>query len=161
MTLDTFSHGPAQLNRQRICSSGQSGQDTDFSRDHMEDHTGGYDSLSDKDKLPLILSKLSRNEQRVKYIQYKVDFMVPVKMRVTEIENIVKSHSERLRLLEYKSLEGEARSRRRNLLFKGIPENRYKSCFKEARRCHRYWVQHSSFKNLFILCRREPSVIRP
>ena len=60
--------------------------------------------------------------------------MVPVKKRVTEIENVVRSHSERLKLLTYRSLDSEARSRRRNLLFKGIPENKYESCFEEARR---------------------------
>ena len=51
-----------------------------------------------------------------------------------EIENVVKSHSERLNLLEYRSLDSEARSRRRNLLFKGIPENKYENCFNGARR---------------------------
>ena len=84
--------------------------------------------------MPLILSKLSLNKQRVKYIQYKVEFMVPVKKRVTEIENVVRSHSERLKLLEYRSLDSETRSRRRNLLFKRIPENKYESCFEEAKR---------------------------
>ena len=54
--------------------------------------------------------------------------------RVKEIEHVVKSQSERLKLLEYSSLDSEARSRRRNLLFKGIPENKYENCFHEARR---------------------------
>ena len=58
-----------QLKRQRISSSGQSGQDSNFSRNHMENDTGDYDSLSDKDKLSLILSKMSLNELRVKFIQ--------------------------------------------------------------------------------------------
>ena len=34
-----------QLKRQRISSSGQSGQDSNFSRNHIEDDTGDYDSL--------------------------------------------------------------------------------------------------------------------
>ena len=124
-----------QLKRQRISSSGQGGQDSNFSRNQMEDDIGDYDSLLDKDKLSLILSKLSLNEQRVKYIQYKVDSMVPVKKRVTEIENVVRFISlKKIYLLEYRSLDSEARSRRRNLLFKGIPENKYESCFEEARR---------------------------
>ena len=55
-------------------------------RDQMEVETGDYDSLSKDDKLSLILSKLSINEQRVKYIQTKVDSVLLVKKRVAEIE---------------------------------------------------------------------------
>ena len=126
-----------QTNRQRISSSGQSGHDTESQSqmESMEHDTGEhYDSMSTEGKLSLIISKLSLNEQRVKYIQHRVDSMVLVKKRVIEIENVVKSHSERLKLLEYRSLDSEARSRRRNLLFKGIPENKYENCFTEARR---------------------------
>ena len=126
-----------QTKRQRISSSGQSGHDTESQSqmEPMEHDTGEhYDSMSTEGKLSLIISKLSLNEQRVKYIQHRVDSMVLVKKRVIEIENVVKSHSERLKLLEYRSLDSEARSRRRNLLFKGIPENKYENCFTEARR---------------------------
>lgn len=124
-----------QTKRQRVSSSDQSGQDVLLSKQLEYDTIGEhYDSMSTEDKLSLILSKLSLNEQRVKYIQYRVDSMVPVKKRVSEIETVVKSHSERLKLLEYRSLDSEARSRRRNLLFKGIPENKYENCFSEVRR---------------------------
>ena len=121
--------------RQRVSSSDQSGHDVDLLSSQMEHDTGEpYNSLSTDDKLSLILSKLSLNEQRVKYIQHSMDSLVPVQKRVKEIEHVVKSQSERLKLLEYRSLDSEARSRRRNLLFKGIPENKYENCFHEARR---------------------------
>ena len=120
--------------RQRISSSGQSGQDFEATpREQMEVDTGEYDSMSLDDKVSLVLSKLAVNEQRVKYIQHKVDSVLPVKKRVAEIETVLRSHSERLKLLEYRSLDIEVRSRRRNLLFKGVPENKFENCFTEAR----------------------------
>ena len=59
---------------------------------------------------------------------------MPVQKRVKEIEQVVKSQSERLKLLKCRSIHSETRSRRRNLLFNGIPENKYENCFHEARR---------------------------
>ena len=130
----------------------------------MEVETGDYDSLSKDDKLSLILSKLSINEQRVKYIQTKVDSVLPVKKRVAEIENVLRSHSERLKLLEYRSLDIEARSRRRNLLFKGVPENKYENCFVEARRFIREKLrieQDMYLQRAHRLGRYDPSKTRP
>ena len=153
-----------QTKRQRISSSGQSGHDSDVTRDQMEVETGDYDSLSKDDKLSLVLSKLSINEQRVKYIQTKVDSVLPVKKRVAEIENVLRSHSERLKLLEYRSLDIEARSRRRNLLFKGVPENKYENCFVEARRFIREKLRIEQDMYLEIahrLGRYDPSKTRP
>ena len=40
---------------------------------------------------------------------------------------------DRLKLLEYRSIDLEARSRRKNILFKGIPENRRENCFEVVR----------------------------
>ncbi|MEW8546032.1 MAG: hypothetical protein AB2693_21120, partial [Candidatus Thiodiazotropha sp.] len=52
---------------------------------------------------------------------------------ISEIETVINSHADRLKLLEYRSLDLEARSRRRNLLFKGFSENRRENCFEEVR----------------------------
>ena len=125
-----------QVKRQRIRSSDQSGQGMEIFENSLEDGTGDtedYDSISTEGKLALILSKLSLNEQRVKSIQHTLDSTLPTKKRVEKIETVIRSHSERIRLLEYRSLDSEARTRRRNLLFKGIPENRNENCFAEAR----------------------------
>ena len=46
-----------------------------------------------------------------------------VESRVTILESNNASHDARLRLLEYKSIDMEARSRRHNLIFRGHPEN--------------------------------------
>ena len=67
------------------------------------------------------------------YRYIDIDSVLPVKKRVAEIETVLRSHSERLKLLEYRSLDIEARSRRRNLLFNGVPENKFENCFTEAR----------------------------
>lgn len=125
-----------QTKRPRVSSSDQSNF-TDF-MDPIKDtgvgETGEYELLSNEDKLSLILSKLSINENRVKLIQNRLESVVHMKKRVSEVENVVKSHEERLKLLEYRSIDIEARSRRKNLLFKGLPENRNENCFEEVRR---------------------------
>ena len=77
--------------------------------------------LSTDQKLSLILSKLSVNEGRVGYIQNKLDTVLNIRSRVTAVENVIRSQNDRLKLLEYRSIDLEARSRRNNLLFKGIP----------------------------------------
>ena len=46
-----------------------------------------------------------------------------VENSVTAIDKQVNSHTNRLKLLEYKSIDAEARSRRNNLIFRGIDEN--------------------------------------
>ena len=85
-------------------------------------------------KLSLILSKLSVNENRVSFIQNKLNVITNVGSRVTAVENVVRSQHDRLKLLEYRSIDLEARSRRKNLLFKGISEKRNENCFGEIRR---------------------------
>ena len=124
-----------QTKRQRVSSSGLSGREADSLPSPMEQDAGEhYDSLSTDDKFSIILSKLAVNEQRVKRLQSSVDSLTSTQNRVKEVEKVVNSHSDRLKLLEYRSLDSEARCRRRNLLFKGIPENKYENCFQEARR---------------------------
>ena len=68
-------------------------------------------------KLSLILSKLSVNEGRVGYIQNKLDTVLNIRSRVSVVENIIRSQNDRLKLLEYRSIDLEARSRKNNLLF--------------------------------------------
>ena len=89
--------------------------------------------LSYDDKLSLILSKLSLNESRVVGIQNKLDSIIGLETRIQEIETVVNSHADRLKLSEYRSLDLEAGSRRKNLLFKGLLENRQENCFEEVR----------------------------
>lgn len=60
-----------------------------------------------------------------------------IRSRVTAVENVIRSQHDRLKLLGYRSIDLEARSRRKNLLFKGIPEKRRENCFEEVRRVTR------------------------
>ena len=92
-----------------------------------------YGSLTTDEKLSLILSKVSVNESRVKLIQNRLDSVFTIKSRVSALENTIRSQHDRLKLLEYRSLDIEARSRRKNLLFKGIPEDRNENCFDAVR----------------------------
>ena len=122
-----------QSKRQRISSSGQSGV-TDQAVDGAALFESDFSDLSTDQKFSLILSKLSVNEIRVSSIDRKVDELTNVSSRVDAVENVVRSQHDRLKLLEYRSIDLEARSRRKNLLIKGIPENRRENCFQEVRR---------------------------
>ena len=46
---------------------------------------------------------------------------------------MVNSHADRFKQLEYRSLDLEARRSRRNVLLKGLPENRRENCFENLR----------------------------
>lgn len=122
-----------QSKRQRISSGGQSGP-VDLPQDDDAMFDDDFEDLSMDQKLSLILSKLSVNENKVNYIQNKLDSVTAIRPRVARVENVVKSHNDRLKLLEYRSLDLEARSRRKNLLLKGIPEERRENCFDEVRK---------------------------
>lgn len=122
-----------QSKRLRVSSGGQS-DSADPSQDNDELFENDFDDLSMDQKLSLILSKLSVNENRVSSIQNKMDNMLDLKSRVGAVESVVKSQHDRLKLLEYRSIDLEARSRRKNLLFKGIPEKRNENCFNEVRK---------------------------
>lgn len=92
--------------RQRLSSGGRSNQD---------DGNMNFDSLSTGDKLSALFHKLTQ-------VEGKVDKVMPLVDRVKRSENVIKSQQNRLKLLEYKSIDIESRSRRRNLIFRGISE---------------------------------------
>ena len=54
--------------------------------------------------------------------------------RLLKAESVIKSHSNRIKSLEYKSIDLEARSRRRNLVFRGLGKDEQgESCFDLVR----------------------------
>ena len=114
--------------RQRISTGGESNELT-----FASDEPPNYDGLSEKEQISLILSKVSLNECRLKTVENKLDTVLDLKHRVTTAERVIRSNTDRLKLLEYRSIDLEARSRRKNILFKGIPENRQENCFAEVR----------------------------
>ena len=79
---------------------------------------------SNDEKLNLILSKVSVNENRFKRLESIFDTVANHQRRISKIESVMKSYDDRIRLLEYKSIDLEARSRRNNILFYGLKENR-------------------------------------
>ena len=87
-----------------------------------------YDSMGMEDKINLILSKVTVNENRLRAVDQKCDKMFDKVYshgkKLSEMSNVVVSHDDRMRLLEYKSIELEARSRRNNVLFYGLREAR-------------------------------------
>ena len=77
-----------------------------------------------------LFSKLSQ-------VDSKVERVVPLVERVKKSEAAIRSHQNRLKLLEYKSIDIESRSRRRNLIFRGIremPDESNDTCMSEVRR---------------------------
>ena len=123
-----------QSKRQRISTVGQSGQTQPEPHELKDIFETDLQGMSMDEKVTLLLSKASVNESRVSAIQSKLDAVLNIRSRVTAVENVIRSQNNRLKLLEYRSIDLEARSSRRNLLFKDIPEQRRESCFTEVRR---------------------------
>ena len=95
----------------------------------MTGETIDYSSLSNDDKLSLILSKMNANETRMKSLNSKLDFALHSSgTRLNSVEKNIETQNHRIKVLEYKSIDLEARSRRKNLLFYGFGESRGESC---------------------------------
>ena len=126
--------------RQRV-STGTSGDlyddDNDYDDDEDEDmeddgdsgHNDDFMQLSTDQKLATMFTKISTTEVKVNSI-----YKEKLGRRVQKAENIISAHEQRIKLLEYRSIDIEARSRRRNLLFKGIREyGQIENCFEIVR----------------------------
>ena len=92
-----------------------------------EDETD-YDALGLEEKVSLILSKVAMNENRFNRIDCKLDSLARGQKRLKAVEGVLKSYEDRIKLLEYKSIDIEARGRRNNLLFYGFGEMRNEDC---------------------------------
>ena len=84
--------------------------------------------LPNDDKLTLILNKVCLYEKRFRSITSTLSSIAHKHKTVAKVESVVKSHEDRIRLLEYKSIDLEARSRRNNLIFHGLAEFRNENC---------------------------------
>jgi hypothetical protein len=80
-----------------------------------------FEKLSADDKLSVMFAEMSN-------IGRKVDQCLSLHHKVHSLETQMSEHNFRLSLLEYKSLDLEARSRRNNLIFGGIPEGKNEDC---------------------------------
>ena len=106
--------------RKRISTGGST-------RDSKCDSGESHECLTSNEKLSLILSKLTENEDRLKSFEEKLDIALD-QSRVNELEKTVHDQDRRITVLEYKSLDLEARSRRKNLIFRGFVEDRTECC---------------------------------
>ena len=123
----------AKSKRRRISSGERSGdlqgtRGAEIILGHEFEEDKDFDSLSTDSKLSLILSKLSLNQGKVERIENMLFSVVKRQKRISDIETVVRSHDSRVRLLEYKSLDIEARSRRNNILIYGFSERRNENC---------------------------------
>ena len=75
----------------------------------------------------LILYKLSENEIRIKSFEEKLDTALD-QARLNSLQESVESQNNRKKVLEYKTIDLEARLRRKNLIFRGFTESRNESC---------------------------------
>lgn len=89
-----------------------------------------FSSLPTDDKLCEIMAKLSVNQNKIQVVENKLDTLMSMDSRLSRSETVILSHDDRLKLLEYKSIDNEARNRRNNLLFKGLSEERNEDCFR-------------------------------
>ena len=86
-----------------------------------------HECHTSNEKLSPILSKLTENENRLKSFEEKFDIALD-QSRVNELEKTVYDQDRRITVLEYKSLDLEARYRRKNLIFRGFVEDRIECC---------------------------------
>ena len=88
-----------------------------------------YDALNIDCKLTAIYSQMSINNNKMAVFDKKVDQCLNLHNRVGKLERTVSTQDQRLKLLEYKSIDIEAHGRRNNLIFDGFDESRDKNCF--------------------------------
>lgn len=105
--------------RQRISTGGSSNNLQESLVDTLN-----FDTLSGDEKLNLILSKMTVNEGKFELLERKLDSVITLRTRVDNMSTVIRSQENRLKLLEYKSIDLEARGRRCNLIFHGLMENR-------------------------------------
>ena len=79
-----------------------------------------------------VLSKLGSQENRFKEINKKLDKqnseLIESRKVIDRVEGKMKTMEKKIRDLEWKVIDQEARSRRNNLLFFGVPEQEGESC---------------------------------
>ena len=114
--------------RQRVSTGGKSNA-PETSRDiDSELLISEFEKMSIDEKLSAIFTSLSSNQNKIMHVEQKVDTIIRINNRLSRVETVMTSYNDRMKLLEYRSIDIEARSRRNNLLFKGFPEARDEDC---------------------------------
>ena len=87
-----------------------------------------FKTLNTDDKLSALFTKFNSNTEFLSTIEDKVNQCLQISSITDYNKSCIDDHESRLLLLEYKSIDIEARSRRKNLLFNGFAEERDESC---------------------------------
>lgn len=85
-----------------------------------------YEKLSVDEKLSVLFTSFNT---KMLSLDQKVSDCVKIHKQVEQVETQLSDHEKRLKLLEYKSLDLESRSRRNNLIIGGISEGVGEDCF--------------------------------
>lgn len=108
--------------RQRVSSGGRSNSD-------ISKELTNFENMSTDEKMTAMFTKLTTTEVKVDSI-----YCSNLPERLTSAETVIQSNINRIKLLEYKSIDLEARSRRRNLIFRGIDgDQQNENCFEKVR----------------------------
>ena len=87
-----------------------------------------FQSMSNDQKLGVIFQKLIDIEDKQSSIKKLEKSLESTDKTVRSIKSTMDGHSNMIKLLTYKSLDLEARSRRKNLVFRGLCENSREDC---------------------------------
>ena len=85
--------------------------------------------MSNEDKLDVIFSKLINIEQKQSSIEKLETVTQCNSSELSSLKKTATVHDDTLTFLSYKSLDLEARSRRKNLIFRGLGETRGEDCY--------------------------------
>lgn len=103
-----------QSRKRRRYSTGTGTGSVDISKFH---------TLSGDDKLAILFEKLVNIEEKIPSFERLQDVMQVTCKKVSRVEKVTDSHERQLKILNYKSVDLEARSRRNNLIFRGLYES--------------------------------------
>ena len=81
-----------------------------------------FQSLSGDDKLAILFGKLIDIEEKMPSFRELQSTVEPVREKISWAENSIKSHEQHIKTVNYKSVDLEARSRRKNLIFRSLYE---------------------------------------
>ena len=119
--------------RQRISTGGESNEQID-NCDTGPDPVivTNFEEMDNDQKLSAIFATLTCNQNNIRNVEKKLNTIGGLNGRMTQAETVIRSYNDRLKLLEFKSIDIEARSRRNNLLFKGLKEERDEDCRRKV-----------------------------
>ena len=87
-----------------------------------------FKTLNTDEKLSALFTKFDNNNEHLTALESKMNQCLQISSDIRNNKTRIDNHETRLLLSEYKSVDLEARSRRKNLLFSGFTEERDENC---------------------------------